>query len=218
MDKGERPRGWRTDAEARAASGGHISSELGAELGSGGPLFDALDAPLPSEIERERPPDPIGPTSTVEEVVPGPRTAIGRAAERGRKATRTSAPRGGPKRRPATRKVKRTLRPVDPLSVLKLSLVYYSFLLVLWLGVVAILFTFVNSLGFFESLEDIGQDLVLWDRVEISLGLVERWAFLLGLAGVVIGSLLNVFLAFLYNLVSDLVGGVEVTFVERDLG
>jgi hypothetical protein len=34
---------------------------------------------------------------------------------------------------------------------------------------------------------------------------------------VVVGSIVNVFLAFLYNVGSDLVGGVEMTFVERDL-
>ena len=40
-------------------------------------------------------------------------------------------------------------------------------------------------------------------------------AVLIGLAMVVIWSLINVFVAFLYNLLSDIVGGVEVTLSER---
>ena len=45
------------------------------------------------------------------------------------------------------------------------------------------------------------------------------WLFIRGLwygvALVVVGSIINVFVAFLYNLISDLVGGVEVTLTER---
>ena len=32
---------------------------------------------------------------------------------------------------------------------------------------------------------------------------------------VVVWSLINVFVAFLYNLISDLVGGIEITLAER---
>jgi hypothetical protein len=58
--------------------------------------------------------------------------------------------------------------------------------------------------------------MVLWENVDISLGLVERWAFFLGLGLVVVGSLINLFLAFLYNVISDIVGGVELQFQERE--
>jgi hypothetical protein len=46
---------------------------------------------------------------------------------------------------------------------------------------------------------------------------MERWAFIMGLTLAVVGSLINALLAFLYNIGSDLVGGVEITFVERDV-
>jgi hypothetical protein len=38
---------------------------------------------------------------------------------------------------------------------------------------------------------------------------------LIGFAMVVLWTLINLFVAFLYNLLSDLIGGVEVTLSER---
>jgi hypothetical protein len=34
---------------------------------------------------------------------------------------------------------------------------------------------------------------------------------------VLVGSIINAFLAFLYNLAADIFGGLEMTFVERDV-
>ncbi|MDQ3982383.1 MAG: DUF3566 domain-containing protein [Actinomycetota bacterium] len=99
--------------------------------------------------------------------------------------------------------------------MLKLSLFFYSCLLVLWLFFVAILYWIAGSMGLFEAIEEFSTQLVLgWDR--ITLMVVEKWAFLIGLTMLVIGSLANVFLAFLYNVGADLIGGVKLTFVERD--
>jgi hypothetical protein len=107
---------------------------------------------------------------------------------------------------------------VDPLSVLKLSLFYYACFLVVWLGFVAVVFWVVQSMGLFDVIESVSKGFALeWGKIDISLWLVERWAFLIGLVLVVIGSVINAILAFLYNVGSDLVGGVEVTFVERDV-
>jgi hypothetical protein len=119
--------------------------------------------------------------------------------------------------RTAARRVKRTIKRVDPLSVLKLSLFYYMCFLVVWLGFVAILYWIVQSMGLFEVIESVSDGFALeWGKIDISLWLVERWAFLIGLILVLLGSFINAFLAFLYNVGSDLVGGVDVTFVERE--
>ena len=48
------------------------------------------------------------------------------------------------------------------------------------------------------------------------MGVVMRWAAYIGGALVLLATVVNVILAFLYNLGSDIVGGVEMTFVERD--
>lgn len=122
-----------------------------------------------------------------------------------------------PRPRASLRRVKRTLKHVDPLSVLKLSLFYYAVFLIVWLGIVAVIYSLLSTMGAFDTIEEIGRVFTLWDRIDITLFVVERWAFLIGLTLVVLASLINLCLAFLYNLGADLVGGVEVTFVERDV-
>ena len=112
--------------------------------------------------------------------------------------------------------MRRTVRHIDPFSVLKLSGYFYAIFLLVWLLIVAVLYSLVDSVGLFEAAEDLGRGLVLWEEVNITLGLVEKWALLIGLVFVVLGTLINTLLAVLYNIGSDLLGGLEMTFVERD--
>ncbi len=129
------------------------------------------------------------------------------------------APAAGRRRlHPVVRRVRTTVKHVDPLSVFKLSLCFYSVLLVFWLVLVAVVYSVVSSMGLFTTIHNVGVGMEFkpLTKLDITLGLVERWAALIGVAGVVLGSLLNLFLAFFYNVASDLFGGIEVTLVERD--
>ncbi len=207
----EQPGSWKADPETASASGGHLTPDIGRSP------YDALTAPLPSELE-----DPERDRPTFE--APRERYETERSDVVPRGAVPTQPPRDprvapqpprGRRFRPASRRVVRTIKHVDPFSVLKLSLFFYSCLLVLWLFFVAILYWIAGSMGLFEAIEEFSTQLVLgWDR--ITLMVVEKWAFLIGLTMLVIGSLANVFLAFLYNVGADLIGGVKLTFVERD--
>jgi hypothetical protein len=183
----EDPEVWRTEAGASSASGGHVTPD---------PLFDPLDTPVPE------------PDSAYErtDVIPrgGPVSAQRYPAPRRRK-------------RPTLRRVKRTLKHVDPLSVLKVSLILYACFLVLWLLFVAVLYWVLSGAGLFEAIENFQRAFAFEGNVDVSLWSVERWAFLIGLSLVVVASLLNVFLAFLYNVGADAIGGIEMTFVEREL-
>jgi len=100
--------------------------------------------------------------------------------------------------------------------VLKLSAFFYAIFVLIWLVFVAIVYSTVESMGLFSMLEDLGQGLVLWEEVNITLGMVERWALLIGIILAVLGTLVNVIVAVLYNVAADLMGGLELTFVERD--
>ena len=51
--------------------------------------------------------------------------------------------------------------------------------------------------------------------IEIDSGQVFTWLFLGGCVGVAVWSCINVFVAVMYNLISDIVGGVEVTLADR---
>lgn len=211
----DRPREWRREPEASSASGGHIAPEVD----PAGPLFDPLVDPLPSERagesgllgerSRSQPADRTARRTDPADVLPSP--------ERTRPMRREAAARSAPRPRTGARRVKRTVKHIDPLSVLKLSLFYYAIFLVFWLVFVAILYSIIDGMGLFDAIESFGQGFALdWGELDISLMFVERWAFFIGLTMAIVGSLVNAFLAFLYNIGSDLVGGVEVTFSERD--
>jgi hypothetical protein len=212
----ERERGWHTNPEAATASGGHLMPEgigistPGGAAGPPDPWANPLDAPLPSELERlerDRPAPAAPATERTTMFPPSEQTLRDRRGD-------TPAPRTV-RRRVPVRRVKRTLRHVDPLTVLKLSVFYWAIFLILWLVAVALLYSFVEGLGTFRAIEDFARAVELGEP-KITLGLVEKWAFFVGAAFAVLTTLLNVFLAFLYNVAADLIGGLELTFVERD--
>lgn len=118
--------------------------------------------------------------------------------------------------RPAGRKVRVVIRRINPWSVLKFSLLLYFCLMLVFLLGFAILFTVLNAAGVLDSVASLLVDVSAVDpgfRFE-AFGIL-RPLFLFGLISVVVWSVVTVFVAFLYNLISDLVGGIEVTLVER---
>ncbi|HEX2057346.1 MAG TPA: DUF3566 domain-containing protein [Actinomycetota bacterium] len=144
------------------------------------------------------------------------RTDMFPSSEQARRAEREAQPRPRSRRRRVpVRRVKRTLKHIDPLTVLKLSGFYWAIFLLIWLGLVAVVYSVVDSAGFFSSIETFARKVEL-GRPNITLGLVEKWAFLVGVTFALVTTLVNVFLAFLYNVAADLIGGLELTFVERD--
>ncbi|HEX6206922.1 MAG TPA: DUF3566 domain-containing protein [Actinomycetota bacterium] len=127
---------------------------------------------------------------------------------------RTSpAPAGGP----APRRIRVAIRRVNPWSVLKFSLLFYFCLMLVFVIGLAILYMVVDALGVVASLEQLLESLGFGGDAgfEVNGGFLFRTIFLIGLISVVIWSALTLFFAFLYNLISDLVGGIEVTLAER---
>jgi Transmembrane domain of unknown function (DUF3566). len=117
------------------------------------------------------------------------------------------------------RKVKRTITHIDPLSVLKLSLFFYAVFFVAWLLFAAILYNLIAATGVLDAVADIVNafgDPNAENPFELTFGVTMKWAIILGLLSVFIGSLINAVLAFLYNVANDVVGGAQVTFSERD--
>ncbi len=188
--------------------------------------FEVLDRPLPSEREEEESYPPrdkpavTGRTPRAARTVTSPprppqerRTTPSPRRGAGRTTTKRTRPARG-----AVRRVKRTIKRVSPWSVLKMSLFFYSIVLVVWLVIVALLYSFIESLGVFTTVEELARLFTVEQAqdINLSLGLVEKWAFYIGGTVALVASLVNVLLAFFYNLGSDIVGGIEVTFVERE--
>lgn len=132
---------------------------------------------------------------------------------------------GDPRRSPSTgarraprrrlvRRVRRTLRHIDPVSVFKLSLFYYGCFFIVWLLFVAGMYAVASALGVFDLAREVST--VFFEKWTVTLWTVEKWAFMLGIVFWVLGAILNAILAFIYNVAADFVGGVEMTFVERD--
>ena len=125
-------------------------------------------------------------------------------------AGRASAPTHGRRRHARV-----VIRKVRPWSVFKVSLIFYACVMLAFLGAGVILYAMLGAMGALDSTTRLVRDLFSDQTFEID----GRWLFTralgIGLLMVVVWSLINVFVAFLYNLIADAVGGVEVTLAER---
>lgn len=113
------------------------------------------------------------------------------------------------------RRVRRVVRRIDTWSVLKVSaLFFFTFTLVLVLAGV-LLWTAGSVLGAVESVEGFMQAIGFEDFQFVGTQLL-RGFIAAGLVIVVLGTGFSVLMAVVYNLISDLVGGIQLTVLEED--
>jgi hypothetical protein len=121
-------------------------------------------------------------------------------------------------RRPTARKVRVVIRRINPWSVLKMSLLFYFCLMLVVLVGLGILYGVLDSLGILDTTEELLSELGFGEGTagfEFNAGYIFRTLLLIGLISTGLWAALTVFVAFLYNLIADLVGGIEVTLTER---
>ena len=114
------------------------------------------------------------------------------------------------------RKVKRIVRHIDPWSVLKLSLLFYACLFVVFMVAGTLLWNLAGAAGTISSIESFIKDLGAFKTFSFSGATIFRASFLAGLILVIAGSGLNVLLTVLFNLISDLVGGIRISVIEEE--
>lgn len=121
------------------------------------------------------------------------------------------------KRRMRARRVRRTIRHIDPWSVFKISILLYACLYIATMAAGVLLWNAAVGSGIIDRFEGFMQDLGFetWELVGDE---IFRGASIIGIVLVAAGSALNVVMAILFNLISDLTGGVRVTVIEEDLG
>ena len=119
----------------------------------------------------------------------------------------------------SVRRVRRIVRKFDPWTVLKVSLVLYAIMgLALVLGLV-IVWAIVNAVEIPQKIESFFTELALFDSTNIipdSEQLLRSSVFL-SIAWTVFMTGMTTLSAVMYNLVSDVVGGIEVVVLEETM-
>ncbi len=133
---------------------------------------------------------------------------VGSGRPQGNRRRQPTAPARVPRRRV-------TIQRIHPWSVLKLSLIFYFCLLLVVMVASMVLWSIVVQLGVIEGIVGLLAQFQL--NVQVNGGNAARLLFLVGLIGVVLWSAISVLLAFLYNLIADLVGGLRVTLSDDDI-
>jgi hypothetical protein len=132
----------------------------------------------------------------------------------GRPTTEHPAARRGPRR--ARLAVKR----IDPWSVLKFTFLFSLAMLVAFVVAVAVLYGVLDAMGVFASIKTTIKDLSVTSDTTVdswfSLRRILGWTAIIGVVNVILLTALATLGAFLYNVCSDLVGGIEVTLSERE--
>jgi hypothetical protein len=178
-------------------------------------------ADQPDTAEPRTAPAPAPTAATAPDPVP-PSTSAPAPAAPGR-ALRVPKMSRAPRIRSAPRRTRVVVRKVGPLSVLKFSLLFYLCVMLIVLFAMVIVYGVLSAAGAIDSLEKVlgyvfGEGTTSTggaEPIEIDGGTVFMWGLFGGIVFVVVWSAITVFVAMLYNLISDIIGGVEVTLAER---
>ena len=119
-------------------------------------------------------------------------------------------------RRPRVRKVTRVVRHVDPWSVFKVAIVFNLVLYVVLLTAGVLLWNVAYATGTVDNLERFFESFG-WSEFEFDGGAIYHSAWIAGLFGVIGLTGVAVLAATLFNLITDLVGGVRLTVLEEEV-
>jgi hypothetical protein len=172
-----------------------------------------------------RPASPGSAPGSAPAPAPTPGTAPAAAAPPPAAATRptTASPVatvGAAAARKPGRRARLTVKRIDPWSTLKFSFVYSLAGLVVLLVAVVALYGIVDAMGVIDSIKSFLHDVegkssggvTAW----LTFGRVFSVALVVGLINVILFTAFATLTAFIYNVCTDLVGGIEVTLAERN--
>ncbi|WP_348727741.1 DUF3566 domain-containing protein [uncultured Mycolicibacterium sp.] len=184
-----RPDGNRTEQAARP-EGGKYNSEL-----------PDLSGPMPRPAQQRKPAERPG----GEQRPPQPNKGVQVATRQHKGPVRASM----------------QIRRIDPWSTLKVSLLLSVALFFVWMIAVAFLYLVLGGMGVWTKLNsNVGDLLTSASGASggelVSSGTIFGGAALIGLVNIVLLTAAATIGAFIYNLTTDLVGGVEVTLADRD--
>jgi len=152
--------------------------------------------------------------------------ALGRTPEASSPAGRSVAPEPRENRLQVSRRTRgpvrasMQIRRIDPWSTLKVSLCLSVALFFVWMIAVAFLYLVLGGMGVWAKLNSNVGDLLNNTSGSsgelVSSGTIFGGAVLIGLVNIVLFTAMATIAAFVYNLATDLIGGIEVTLADRD--
>ncbi|MGB3736963.1 MAG: DUF3566 domain-containing protein, partial [Ilumatobacter sp.] len=119
-------------------------------------------------------------------------------------------------RKPRVRKVTRVVRHVDPWSVFKIAIIAHLVLYLIVLTASVLLWNVANATGTVDNVERFFESFG-WNSFEFNGGELYHAAWIAGLFVVIGMTGLAVLAATLFNLITDLVGGVRFTVLEEEV-
>ena len=114
------------------------------------------------------------------------------------------------------RRVRRVVRKIDTWSVLKVSALFFASLVLVLLIAGVLLWAAGSVVGAVDSVEKFMRAIGFEDFRFVGTQLLRGFTAA-GLVFVLLGTGLSVLVAVIYNRISDLVGGIELTVLEEDL-
>ena len=165
-------------------------------------------APTVTKVPTGPPADPTNPAAKRADVETGDRS-------REKKTTRKQA-RVAKRPTPELRQSRVEMTRVDLWSVLKVSLCFYLAGLAVLIIAGLVVWLLLDASGGIRNFERFMGDIMSADNYRLVASRILAGSALIGLVLVALMTILTVIAAALYNVFSDLVGGVEVTLVEAE--
>ncbi|SPM39551.1 hypothetical protein MNAB215_1819, partial [Mycobacterium numidiamassiliense] len=170
-----------------------------------------LSGPIPRGAQRKNTPERAAETSNS--------SSSGRSAATETRETSDNRPQVARRHRGPVR-ASMQIRRIDPWSTLKVSLMLSVALFFIWMIAVAFLYLVLGGMGVWAKLNSNVGDLLNNTSGSsgelVSSGTIFGGAVLIGLVNIVLLTAMATIGAFIYNLATDLIGGIEVTLADRD--
>ena len=119
-------------------------------------------------------------------------------------------------RAPRVRRVSRVIRDVDPWSALKVGLVFHFVLYLTLLVASVLLWSVASATGTIDNIERFLESFG-WESFQFDGSALFVNVLILGLFAVVLLTALWVLAATVFNLITDLVGGIRVSVLEEEV-
>jgi uncharacterized integral membrane protein len=119
-------------------------------------------------------------------------------------------------RRPRMRRVVRVVRDIDAWSVFKVGLVFHLVLYVIALIATALMWSVANQTGTIDNIENFFESFG-WETFSFDGSALFSNFAAFGLLAVLLGTALWVVGAVMFNLITELVGGVRVSVLEEEV-